>query len=152
MAVSGVEHKAVNAGIGKRLCTVKHVGSYAESGSAKESVILITGSIGILDSLFNILDCNKTCKLAVAVNKRKLFNLGLHKYCLGVLKGCAVHGGNKLLFWSHNLGNSYIVIGHKAKVAVCENTYKRSVIFTNRHAADVIVAHQLVSVLDSVTG
>ena len=79
MTVSRVENECVNACFYKELCSVENVCGNTDSSSAEKSALFILCRVGVLLNLEDILCCDKTCKCAVLVNKRKLFNLCAEK-------------------------------------------------------------------------
>ena len=70
-----VKNESINACFVKSLSTDKNIIGNTESSSAEKSVLAVTGSVGILNSFFDVLDCNETGKLSVIVYERKLLNL-----------------------------------------------------------------------------
>ena len=70
-----VKNESVNACFVKSLSTDKNIIGNTESSSAEKSVLTVTGSVGVLNSFFDVLYCNETGKFSVIVDERKLFNL-----------------------------------------------------------------------------
>ena len=58
MAVSRVENYNVNACFKQSRYSVEYVGGRADSRAAEESALVITRGVGVLNALFDILDCD----------------------------------------------------------------------------------------------
>ena len=102
MTVSRVKHNNVNLSLDKSGHSVKNVCRCTDCGTADKSALVVTCRVGILNALFNILDCDKSLKTAVLADNRELFNSVLTKNLLRFLKSSS-YGSSNEVFVSHNL-------------------------------------------------
>jgi len=152
MAVSRVKNEDVYLSFNESGNSFKNIVSHADSSTAKKSALFISCGIWILNSLFNILDSDKTLKNAVCINKRKLLDLMLHKYLLSAFK-IRINRSSNEVFLSHNVTDLDIFkISDKSKISVSEDTLKLAILIDYRHAGDLILAHELISFSNSFIG
>ena len=123
MSVCRVKYHNIHLCRYKRITPFKHICSDSKCRTAKQSALRILCGIRILYLLFNILYCNKSLKVAVFINYRKLFHSGLCQNFLGFLQGSALKCRNQM-FLSHTLRYLLCIIFLKLQVSVGNDTYQ----------------------------
>ena len=150
VAVGGVDGDHVHLGVHQRIDTVEHVAGHTHRRAAQQATVGILGGIGILGGLFNILDGDQTAQHAIVIHNGQLFNAVLGQDHLGLLQGGA-HGGGDQVLAGHELMDGAVIIRDKAQVAVGQDTHQLAT-FADRHAGDLVAAHEVFRILNQVIG
>ena len=150
MAVGGIKHDDVDLGLAERFHSLEDIGCDADAGAAEKTSLGILGCIGVLDVLFNILNCDQTDKVVVIVDDGKLFLLGTGKDLLRLLQRDPFFGRDKSL-GSHRLADLLAEIGLKFQVSVGDDADELSAL-CDRNAGDPELAHQVLCIQQSVLG
>ncbi len=90
-----IQNDDVDLGFSQRLDSVEHIRCNAYAGTAQKTALSVLGGVGIFNILLNILDRDKTDKVIVVIDNRKLLFLGLGKDLLRFFESDPLPGGNK---------------------------------------------------------
>ena len=100
--MSGIENENVSLSVDESLCSVEDVSCNADSCAAEESALAVTGGVGVLYGLFDVLDSDKTLEVAAFVNDGELFDLVGTEDILSLCKSSADRSSDEV-FLCHNL-------------------------------------------------
>ena len=82
VSVRGVHYKTVNARVNKRFCSVHIAFAVADSRADKQSAVFVLCRIGVLYGFFDVLNCDKTFKITLAVHNGQFFDTVFAQYLL----------------------------------------------------------------------
>ena len=148
MTMSGIQYQHIHMGIYQGSGTIQYITRYTDGSGTQQTTILITGGIGILNSLFNILDGDESTQIAVRIHDGKLFNLMSGQDLLGFFQS-STDGSSYQILLGHHFLDLHIVIRQEAQVTVGDDAHQLA-LFTDRHAADAILAHQFIGIKDKM--
>ena len=120
MAVRGVDHDQIDAGVDQRLGAGKALVADRGGGGDAQPALLVLAGVGIGDRLLDVLDRDQADAAVLVVDHQQLLDAVLVQQPLGLVLADALAHGDQLLL-GHQLGDRLPRIGGEAHVAVGED-------------------------------
>ena len=146
-----IQNQNVHTCIDQCTCTIQDIVGDTDGGGAKQTTLLITGRVGILDCLFNILNGDQTGKMTVLIHQRQFFHTVLLQNGFCLFQSGADRGGDQPLLRSHHFGDLNVEIGHKPHIAVGDDTHQFAVL-ADGNTGDLEFTHQRIGFINKVIG
>ena len=146
MAVRGVDHDEVDAGLDQPLGALEALVADGGGGGDAQPPLLVLAGIRIGDRLLDVLDGDQADAAILVVDHQQLLDAVLVQEPLGlVLADALAHGDEPLL--GHQLGHLLARIGGEAHVAVGEDADQLAgpaiaAALDHRNAGDAVLLHQ----------
>ena len=148
--MGGIQRQDIHAGGHQGGGTLQHVAGDADGGCAQQAPLGITGGVGILDGLFDVLDGDQALQGKVVIHQRQLFDLVGAQDLFGVGKR-GVDGSGDQVVLGHNLSAGTGEVFFKFQVPVGQNAHQAAVL-ADGDAGDAVFAHQLVGLCQRMLG
>ena len=142
MAVRGIDHHEIDAGIDQRLGARQTVGADAGGGADAQAALLVLAGVRIGLRLFHILDGDQADAAIGLVDHQQLLDAVLVQQAAGLFGRHAFAHGDQI-FLGHQLGHRLLAIGGEADIAVGENADQLAIpALDHRNAGDAMLGHQ----------
>ena len=150
VAVRGVEHDDVDLRLDERCNAVEHVGRRADRRAAEQAAAGVARGIRVLHGFLDVLDRDEALEVAGFIDDRQLFDAVPAQDLLRVLQRGADRRGDEV-FLRHDVGDLLVEVGvgHEAQVAVRDDADELAIL-ADRHAGDLVAAHQVVGLAHRV--
>ena len=150
VAVGGIQYHHVHLGLYQGGYTVQHVLGGADGSAAQQTAALVTGGVGILHSLLNVFDGDKSLQVHVLVHQGELFNAVMPQDLLGFFE-CGTHRSGDQVVLGHHVFDGLVKIAafHETHVPVGDDAHQHAVL-ADGHAGDLEPAHDLVGFFHQV--
>ena len=100
MAVGGVDHEHVDAGVDQALGPLQRVGPDADRGADPQATLVVLGRVRVLDLLLDVLDRDEPLEEPLVVDDRQLLDAVLPRMSLAcssvVPSGAVTSGGRRI--------------------------------------------------------
>ena len=107
----------------------------------------VTGGVGELDSLFDVLDGDESLEVAVFVYQRQLLDLVLAQDCLCLFHRSANRRSDQIVL-GHDLGDRAVIVGEETHVTVGDDAHQLAHAVHNGNAGDLVLSHEFVGIRD----
>ncbi len=151
MAVGGVHHQYVDAGLHQRPHPVLGVAAGAHSRADAETALIVLAGVGLVGGLLDVLDGNHAAQLEVAVDHQHLLDAVLVQQRHHLLAAGALAYRDQALLRSHDGGDRGIQPVLEAQIAVGDDAHQVFAVH-HRHAGNLVGAGQLQDLADAGVG
>ena len=145
-----VDGEYVDLGFGEFLRALQKISGRSDGCAHAQAALGIFGGVGILQLLLNVFDRDQAFEVVFVVDDEKFLDAMLVKNFFRFFESGS-HGNGDEVFLGHHFIDGNVEAGFKAQIAVGENADQLSVL-GDGHAGDLVLAHDLKGVTDSVGG
>jgi hypothetical protein len=117
VAVRGVDHDGVDAGLHQGFDALLGAVAHADRGAYAQAPARVACGVGEAGLLGDVLDGDEALELPVAVDDQEALELVLVEQRLGIGERRAVGHGDELVALRHDFADGHVVAGFKAQVA-----------------------------------
>ena len=146
MAVRGVDHDKVDAGVDQGFAARKTRFADAGCGGDPQAALLVLAGVGMGHRLLDVLDGDEADAAVIGIDNQELLDAVLMQEALGFVLADALAHRDQLLL-GHQLGDFLPLVGGEAHVAVGEDADQlagaaAAAALDHRNAGNAVLAHQ----------
>ena len=125
--------------------TFQNICSDADRSTAEQATLFVAGRVRELYCLFNILNGDQTLEVAFFVHQRQLFDLVLAENRLCFFHSRAYRSRDQVIL-GHYFRDRAVIVGQEPHVTVGDDAHQLAHIVYDRHAGDLVLAHQSIGI------
>ena len=149
--MGAVQCQHIGTGLQQATGTLYYVCGNANGCAAEQPTRLVTGGVGILVGLFDILNGDEALEVEVRIHNGKLLDLVLPQDLLCFLQRNALRSSHQILM-GHDLGDGTAEIRFKLHIPVGDDANQLPILHTDGNTRDLVLAHQVVRILKGIVG
>ncbi len=139
MAMRGIDHDHVHAGIDQGRDALLGVAADANRGADQQALVAILGGVRVVAGLLDVLDGDQSAQLVVVVDDQNLFDAELVQQLQHfVLAGALTHR-HQLVLAGHDVAHRIFVLALETQVAAGDDA-DQLLVLDHRYAGDVVGA------------
>ena len=147
MSVSRINDDSINTCLNQSFCTIHCICSNTDAGSHTQTTFFILAGHWFVFGFGNILIGNQAHKTVVLVYNGQFFYLVFLKNLCRSNQISLLMRSHKVLFCHHFI-NLFIHTTLKTQVAIGHDTYEFIIVIDYRNTTNVVIMHQLKSILN----
>ena len=145
VTVCRVQNQHVYLCIYQSVSTFQNICGDADRSTAEQATLFVAGRVRELYCLFNILNGDQTLEVAFFVHQRQLFDLVLAENRLCFFHSRAYRSRDQVIL-GHYFRDRAVIVGQEPHVTVGDDAHQLAHIVYDRHAGDLVLAHQSIGI------
>ncbi len=137
VAVRGIHHQHVHAGIDQRGDALLGIATHANRGADQQRFMLVLGCMRVIAGLLDVLDGDQSAQLERIVDHQHFLDAVLVQQQQDVVLAGALAHRHQLFLAGHDVAHRIVVLAFEAQVATSDDANQLGAI-DHRHAGDVV--------------